>query len=185
MRSITYETFFLGDWRLAGRHSSSSCPSCIRWQRSASAAMASSWVIIRIVRPSSLVQLGQQLEDIESGFGVEVPGRLVGQQQRGSVIRARAIAARCISPPLISRRPVRGSMEQIRHDRASLRHGASPPCGGESSSRRSADHRRRQDVLDRRQFGQQMIELENDSDVVVAIAVSSGAGRVVDAFTAK
>ena len=45
------------------------------------------------------VQVAEQFQDPLAGGGVEVAGRLVGQQDRRPTGQARAIAARCISPP--------------------------------------------------------------------------------------
>jgi len=48
-----------------------------------------------------LVQGSQQVHDFFTRGGIEITGRFVGQQHRGLAIRARAIAARCISPPKV------------------------------------------------------------------------------------
>ncbi len=46
------------------------------------------------------VQGSQNADDVLAGGLVEVAGRLVGQQQVGWATSARAMAARCISPPI-------------------------------------------------------------------------------------
>jgi hypothetical protein len=45
------------------------------------------------------VQPLQDLHDLDAGAAVEVAGRLVGQDQLGSLTSARAIATRCCWPP--------------------------------------------------------------------------------------
>ena len=44
-------------------------------------------------------QLEEQVDDLGAGPGVEVAGGLVGEDERGSLMRARAIATRCCWPP--------------------------------------------------------------------------------------
>ena len=44
-------------------------------------------------------QLRQRVEHVVGGVRIEIAGRLVGQQERGALATARAIATRCCSPP--------------------------------------------------------------------------------------
>ena len=43
--------------------------------------------------------VAEQSEDLRAGPGIQVSGRLVGEQDVGRVISAREIATRCCSPP--------------------------------------------------------------------------------------
>ena len=61
-------------------------------------AAAASWVTSTTARPSSAPG-AQQPSTSRAGVGVEVAGRLVGEQHGGSLTSARAIAKRCCSPP--------------------------------------------------------------------------------------
>ena len=59
-------------------------PSRMRMMRRACLAMSSSWVTTMIVLPL-LRQFREQGHDLGAGLGVEVPGRLIGQQDGGPV----------------------------------------------------------------------------------------------------
>ena len=45
------------------------------------------------------VEPAEEVEDLAAGRGVELAGRLVGEEHAGRLASARAIATRCISPP--------------------------------------------------------------------------------------
>jgi hypothetical protein len=49
--------------------------------------------------PHRLIARSKQIDDLAPGCGIEIAGRLVGQQRRGRGAVARAIATRCCSPP--------------------------------------------------------------------------------------
>ena len=61
-------------------------------------AMSSSCVTMTMVMPC-VVELLEHAHDLDAGLAVEVAGRLVGEQQRGSLTSARAMATRCCWPP--------------------------------------------------------------------------------------
>ena len=50
-------------------------------------------------RRAAGVDLAEQVHDLERQVRIEVAGRLVGQDDRGSLTSARAMATRCCSPP--------------------------------------------------------------------------------------
>ena len=77
------------------------------------AATSASWVISTMVRPASCSS-SKQAEHVGAGARVEVAGRLVGQDQAGSVTSARATATRCCWPPDSS--PGRCSTRSARPD---------------------------------------------------------------------
>ncbi len=71
-------------------------PSRMWITRSAALATRASWVTRTIVWPCRARAAGQ---DLPRAVAVEVAGRLVGQQHRGRLMSARAMATRCCWPP--------------------------------------------------------------------------------------
>ncbi len=101
-------------------------------------------------------------------------------RRRGRATRARAMAARCISPPESSRGRC-------------FRRWPSPTVSSNSAavarcSRRRrrndhvavADHQRDQDVFQRGQLRQEVIELEDHAELAVPQGIAAGGGQVVD-----
>ena len=67
---------------------------------SALAAMSGSCVTISSVVAVRAAHVEQQVEHGGAGLVVEIAGGLVGEQDRGLLTSARAMATRCCSPPL-------------------------------------------------------------------------------------
>ena len=101
---------------------------------------------------------------------VELAGRLVGEDQTGSLIRARAIATRCCSPPDIcygrwsSRSPRPTSLSS---SAAFARRSGVTPSGMKGSSTFST----------RREVADQVERLEDEPDLVAAVVVLLGLGH--------
>ena len=70
-----------------------------------------------------------------------------------------------------------------------IKHGFGPPFGffsmPEKVPRGSANHGGSKHVFNGREFGQQVVKLKDDSNVMVAITISARAWGVVDAFALK
>jgi hypothetical protein len=72
---------FLALWCFVSMRSTS--PS-LKWTMvRANAAMSGSWVTISTVMPLVAVEIGEQLHDLDRAFGIEIAGRLVGEQHIG------------------------------------------------------------------------------------------------------
>ena len=122
--------------------------------------MSGSCVTMMTVMPLA-VELGQQVHDLAAGRGVEVAGRLVGEQHGGSVTMARAMATRCCWPPESSAgvwcsRPARPTCSS-----------AATPAPALAAGRPAIDQRQL-DVLDRRGARQQVEALEDEAEVMPA-----------------
>ena len=108
------------------------------------------------------IELEEELVDLAPGLGVEVPGRLVGQQEPGPKQQGARqrhpllLAARKLARPV--REPV-GQADARQHRRRPL--GAEPP-------RLPQDEPRHHGVLERGELRQQVVELEDEADLPVA-----------------
>ena len=152
-----------GPLRPSAVSSYSNRPPCSRSVRSASAARRSLWVTITSVMPRRAVELEEQLVHLVGGGRIEVAGRLVGEDGARRRGRRRARRRRAAA-----RRP--------RARRACARAGApSPTCASTRARRSRASSQPRprisaghHDVLERREVGQQVMELEDEADLAVA-----------------
>ena len=120
------------------------------------------------------VQLQQQLADVAGDVAVEVAGRLIGQQQHRSVDEPRATATRWRSPPDSSAGRCSSRLD------SPTRSSKVAPTAQHRSGRRAT--RWREDVLKDGTLRQQVMVLEDETDVTVAevgqIAFGQGKGVV-------
>ena len=141
----------------APHSSSTSRPSRRVTRRSMRAASSRLCVATRAASPVA-AQLRQRAKDMVGGVRIEIAGGLVGQQQRGALATARAMATRCCSPPdssagrWVSRRRGRDSPAVRRRAR---------DLGGQA-----ADQLRHHHVFQRRELRQQVMELVDEADLV-------------------
>ncbi len=165
---------------------SSTRPSTSRTVRSACAAMPRSCVTMTIVRLFWAFKV-RRIVRISSPVALSrLPVGSSANRTSGSMARARAMATRCISPPDSSRglcfnrcpRPTISSSSLARGDVLCRvpQIARSTPC---------ADHQRREHVFQRRQLGQQVIELEDHAELLVAQRVAPAARQVVDALAVE
>ena len=138
----------------------------------ASRARAALWVATTTVSPRARASSLTSAEQPLPGRGVEVAGGLVGQQQPRLARRGRGPP-----PPAAARRPTAcpgggvarsaspTSVEQPRG--AALRLGQRPP----------RDEQRHRHVLERRELGQQVVELEHEAERAVAERAALGLRR--------
>ena len=102
------------------------------------------------------------------------------RSRRGWATRARAMAARCISPPESSPRPVLQTMPQPDHFQQLRPLGPVLAPAAQIGPDAVGNHQRGQHVFQRGQFGQEVIELEDHAELAVAQRVAAGGGQVVD-----
>ena len=123
------------------------------------------WVAITAATPVARTSWVSSWNTCVRGARIEVAGRLVGEQERGALATARAIATRCCSPPESSAgrwvQPLAEAeiAEQLGGARRRL-----------ALARRPADHLRQHHVLQRGELGQQLVELVDEADVGAADA---------------
>ena len=138
-------------------------PACERNARSQRAASSRSWVTSTKAVPLLARQLQHQLEHAVGGVAVEVAGGLVGQHagrlrdQRAGDRHALALAARQL------RRVVRDARRPGPPAPASLR-----PARAPRPRRLAADAQRHRHVVQRAELGQQVVELVDEAEVLVA-----------------
>ena len=107
------------------------------------------------------MHLAQQRVQRVGGLFVEIAGRLVGQQHRGRMIKARATATRCCSPP--DSMPGRCASRSREPDAREQLLGARPRLG----HRHARNAHRHLGVLERAELRQQMMKLEDEADALV------------------
>ena len=95
---------------------------------------------------------------------------------------ARAIAARCISPPDSSRGLCFADAPGPTSSSSSYAPAAMLPAAQPVAEHALGDHRRRQDVFQRRELRQQVIELKDHAEVALRSRSRAGGGQVVDAM---
>ena len=140
--------------------------------RSRRRARSRLWVAIRAARPVWRTRSRRVVEDAVAGRVVEVAGRLVAEQDPGSLASARAIATRCCSPPESRAGPVPDARRETDPLEQPRRLFPRLPA------RRRGDHLRQHDVFERRKLRQQMMELVDKADLR---APQHGAPFVVEA----
>ena len=122
------------------------------------------------------VQAAEHVEDLAARLASRLPVGSSASRSSGPVTSARAMAARCISPPESSRglclsrwpRPTISSSSAARaRCRLALQQVAQRALG---------DHQRGEHVFERGEFGQQVVELEDHAEAAVAQRVAA-AGR--------
>ena len=146
----------------ATERSSTSLPSRKRTTRFAYSAMSGSWVIRTIVLPSSL-RRWKTPNDLFGGPGVEVAGRLVGEQQLRLVDqRARDRDALLLAAGELARLVLLAPREA--HDREAL--SRLLLALARRVAVRGVDQRQL-DVLERRRAGEQVERLEDEADLPV------------------
>ena len=136
--------------------SSLTLPSRIETTRSAIAVEAGSWLTTIAEALRLAHELPQELGHVRGGAGVQLAGRLVGQQQAGTGARARRRARRAAArrrtalPGRASRRsssPTRSSSSSARRPRSSAGTPARPSVAATSSARRQLARERAPVVL--------------------------------------
>ena len=110
-------------------------------------------------QPALGAQLLDEVEHGAAGFGVEAAGRLVREQDRGLVRQRSGDRDALALPTRQLRRPI--ALPTFEPDGTQKGSSALPPL---ASGQAELEHRHL-DVLDRRQGGQQVVELEDHSDV--------------------
>ena len=139
------------------------CPSRNRTTRRAYAAMSGSCVTITIVMPRSLVEVASSSMISWLRRGVEVAGRLVGEQQRRlGHQRARDRDALLLAARELGRRVLRAVGEPDRCERLAAR------AARRSRARTPPVDQRQLDVLERGRARQQVEALEHEAEVVAA-----------------
>ena len=131
------------------------------------------------------VQGSQDLHDFVAGRAVEVAGRLVGQQHLGAGDQSPRnggplhFTSRKLAWLMTQAMPQTGGFEQLRGPGDVLL--AMPAIGEQALS----NHQRRKNILQRREFGEQVVELENHAERLVAQRVAFGRRQVVDPSAAE
>ena len=125
-------------------------------------AMSMLWVATRTARPEASTSSSKRREDVLRGLGVEIPGRLVGEQNSRRV----GDSARDRHPLLLATgklgRPVGQALLE-----AKIGEQIGRAFGG-FLPRQAADHLRHDDILDRGEFHQQVMELIDEADLGAA-----------------
>ena len=146
--------------------SSCSTPSRRRMMRSQRAARSGSCVTITKLVSQRLRQFEHQVEHGVGGAAVEVAGRLVGEHagrmrdQRPRDRDALPFAARQFARPMLRPMPDAHALQHVHRlaARIVLRHAANPE--------------RHRDVVERREFRQQMVELIHEAERAIAQLVA-------------
>ncbi len=149
------------DLGLAGaRMSLTICPSERNRIRSAIAAARGSWVTITTVWPTESTERRSSCEDLVAGGGVQVAGRLVGEQDG----RPAEQGPRDRDPLLLAARQLGRAVGEAVAQAGLVDHRLQPLRVGLAAG----DRQRQQHVLARGQHRQQVEELEDEADVVAA-----------------
>ncbi len=128
-------------------------------RRSICAAMSMLWVAMMAASPGGAHQLIERGEDVVGGVDVEIAGRLVGEQDARRIgDRARDGDALLLAARKL-RRPVR---QPVLEPQIAQQLGAAL---ARFAARQAADHLRQDDVLQRGEFRQQMMELIDEADL--------------------
>ena len=151
----------------------SSTPSCSRSTRSILAAMRSLWVATRAALPSPRTRREEFGEDDVGGGLVEIAGGLVGEDQRRAVGERAGDGDALL---LAARKLARAVGRAARRGRACR--AAPRPARCASARVGAADQLREDDILERGEIGQQMVELVDEAERVAAQRVRPSSSSV-------
>ena len=135
--------------------------------------------------PALAVQVAQQFEHALAVGGVEVAGRLVGQQDLGPAGQGTGdgrplhLAAGELGRQMGEPVPEPDSVEQV------VPFLLQPPALAPVRPEAMADQLRHEHVLEGGQLGQQVIKLEDESERAVAMLVALAIGEIVDPFAVE
>ena len=115
---------------------------------------------------STLMLGGKEVENLFAGLFIEIAGGFIGQQHRGSVDEG----SRNGNPLAFATREFSGTVVQSMPEPEGLQAFLSVP--GDVKHRLGADESRKRGVFKDGQFREQVVELEDESNITVAIRIS-------------
>ena len=132
------------------------------------------WVATRAARPLALTSARKRAEHVVGGLRVEVAGRLVGQQHPGAVGDRAGDGDSLLFAAGQFRRAMALALSETEIGEQFAR------AGRGLSAREPRDHLRQDEILERRELRQQVMELVDEADVACASAPSARSSLMVE-----